>query len=61
MESGFFLKRIDISANQMISGDSKVVNNKHVWFDYAKSSGKGCNGCYTFIASPQEMYGGNFD
>ena len=29
-ENWIFLKRINISANQMISGDSKSVNNRHV-------------------------------
>ena len=32
MKSGFLLKRINISANQMISDDSKSVNNRHVRF-----------------------------
>ena len=40
-----------MSANQMISGDSKGVNNRHVWFCSITSSGKGCNGYYTYIAS----------
>ena len=39
----FFLKSVNISANQMISGDSKGVNNRHVWFGSIISSGKGCN------------------
>ena len=30
IKSEFFLKRVNISANQMISGDSKGVNNKGV-------------------------------
>ena len=34
----------DILANQMISGDSKGVNNRHVWFSSITSSGKGCKG-----------------
>ena len=32
IKSGFFLKRINLSVNQMISGDSKSVNNRQVWF-----------------------------
>ena len=35
----------------MISGDSKGVNNNHVWFGSIKKSGKGCNGCCTLMAS----------
>ena len=31
----------------MIIGDSKGVNNRHVWFGSITSSGKGCNGHYT--------------
>ena len=33
----------DISANQMINGDSKGVNNRHVWFGANTSPGRGCN------------------
>ena len=28
---------------QMINGDGKGVSSKHVYFDYIKSSEKGCN------------------
>ena len=36
----FFLKRVTISANQMINGDSKGVNNRHVQFGSITSLGK---------------------
>ena len=29
IKSGFFLKRVNISVNQTINGDSKGVNNRH--------------------------------
>ena len=52
IESGFFLNRVNISANQMIIGNSKGVSNRHVRFDSITSSGKGCNGHCTYMASP---------
>ena len=46
----------------MISGNnSKGVNNRHVWFISITSSRKDCNEYCTFMASPYETYGGNFD
>ena len=44
IESGFFLNRVNISANQMIIGNSKGVNNRHVWFGSITSLGKSCKG-----------------
>ena len=35
----------------MIIGNSKGVNNRHVWFGSITSSGKGCNGHCTYMAS----------
>ena len=52
IKSGFFLNRVNISANQMIIGNSKDVNNRHVRFGFITSSGKGCNGHCTYMASP---------
>ena len=40
MNTGFSLKRINISANQMISGDGKSINSSHVWFGSITSSEK---------------------
>ena len=57
--SGFFLKRVNISANQMINGDSKGVNNRHIQFGSITSLGKSCNGYCTFMTSLYEMYGEN--
>ena len=34
----------------MIIGNSKGVNNRHVWFGSITSSGKGCNGHCTHMA-----------
>ena len=51
IKSGFFLERVSISADQMISGDSKVVNNRNIQFGPITSSGIGYNGHYTFMAS----------
>ena len=51
IKSGFFLNRVNISANQMIIGNSKGVNNRHVQFASITSSGKGCNGPCTYMAS----------
>ena len=45
----------------MISGDRKGVNNRHVQFGSITNSGKGYNGHCTFMVSPQEMHGENFD
>ena len=61
IRSGFFLNRVNISANQMIIGNSKGVTNRHVRFGSITSSGKGCNGHCTYMASPWEMYCENFD
>ena len=58
--SGFFL-RVNISTNQMIIGNSKGVNNRHLWFSSITSLGKGCNGHYTYMASPLEMYFHDFE
>ena len=44
--SEFFSKRINFSANQMINGDSKGVNNRHAQFGSITSSGRDCNGQY---------------
>ena len=52
IKCGFFLNRVNISANQMIIGNSKGVNNRHVWFGSITSSGKGCNGHCICMASP---------
>ena len=52
IKSGFFLNRVNISANQMIIGNSKGVNNRHVRFGSITSSGKGCNGHCIYMASP---------
>ena len=52
IKSGFFLNRINISANQMIIDNSKGVNNRHVWFGSISISGKSCNGHCTYMASP---------
>ena len=52
IKSGFFLNRVNILANQMIIGNSKGVNNKHVRFGSITNSGKGCNGHCTYMASP---------
>ena len=49
IKSGFFSH---ISANQIIRGDRKSVNNRHVWFSSSTNSGKGCNGYCTFMACP---------
>ena len=35
----------------MISGDIKGDNNRHMWFDFNASLGKGDNGYHTFMAS----------
>ena len=55
MKSGFLLI---ISANQKIKGDSKGVNNRHMWLDSITNSGEGCNRAnfilYGFL---YEMYG----
>ena len=51
IKNGFFLKKVNISANQMKSGDSKGVNNRHIWFGSITSLGKGCNGHITFMVS----------
>ena len=48
----WIFQRINISANQMIKGDSKGVDNRHVWFGYITKSGEGCNSHYTFKAFP---------
>ena len=34
IKSRFFLKTNKFSANQMISNDSKGINNRHVWLQY---------------------------
>ena len=52
IKSGFFLNGVNISASQMIIGNSKGVNNRHVWFGSIASSGKVCNGHFTYMASP---------
>ena len=52
IKSGFFLNRVNISANQMIIGNSKGVNNRQVRFGSITSSGKGSNGHCTYMASP---------
>ena len=52
IKSGIFLNRVNISANQMIIGNSKGVNNRHVQVGSSTSSGKGCNGHCTYMASP---------
>ena len=52
IKSGCFLNRVNISANQMIIGNSEGVNNRHVQFGSIKSSGKDCNGHCTCMASP---------
>ena len=52
IKSGFFLNRVNISANQMIIGSSKGVNNRHMWFGSITSSGKDSNGRCTCMASP---------
>ena len=52
IKSGFFLNRVNISANQMIIGNSKGVNNRHVRFGSITSLGKGCNGHCTYMAFP---------
>ena len=59
VKSGFFLKRVNISANQMIDGDSRGVNNRHIWFGSITSLGRCCNGHCNFMAFPQEMYSEN--
>ena len=51
IKSGFFLNRVNISANQMIIGNSKGVNNRHIRFGSITSLGKGCNGHCTYMAS----------
>ena len=38
MKSEFFLKTSNISVNQIISGDSEGVNDRHMWFDFNTSS-----------------------
>ena len=40
MKSGFFLKRVNISANKIVNGDSKCVKNRDVQFGFIASSGK---------------------
>ena len=50
IRSGFFLNRVNISANQMIIGNSKGVNNRHVWFGSITISGKGYNRRCTYMA-----------
>ena len=57
MLSGFFLNRV----NQMISGNSKGVNNRHVQFGSITRSGKGYNGHCAYMASPLEMFCENFE
>ena len=52
IKSGFFLNRVNISANQMIIGNSKGVNDRHVRFGSITSSEKGYNGHCTYMASP---------
>ena len=54
MKSGFILKRINILANQMISGDGKSVNNRHMWFDSITKSEEGRNKHCTFMASHRQ-------
>ena len=61
IKSGFFVNRVNISANQMNIGNSKGVNNRHVQFGSITSSGKGCNGHCTYMASPWETYCEKFD
>ena len=48
----FFLNSVNISANQMIIGNSKGVNNTHVRFGSITSLGKGCNGHCIYMVSP---------
>ena len=43
----------------MISGDGTSVINRHVWFAFITSSGKGCNGYCTCIKDPVRTGNGN--
>ena len=48
----YFSQEINIfSDNQMIGGDIKGANNRHMRFGSNTSLGKGCNGYCTFKAS----------
>ena len=47
----FYTEQTYISANQIINGDSKGVNYRHVQFGSITSLGKHCNGHCTLMVS----------